>query len=70
MICKNLKSLHCTPETNVVHELYLNQKIKKKEPVSSVIALIPAGLSAPCSPVTPLKSAPGRGFSPVWKSPY
>ena len=34
MICKNLKSLHCTPETNLVHELYLNQKIKKKKGIS------------------------------------
>ena len=31
VIYKNFKSLHCTPETNIVHQLYLNQKIKKKE---------------------------------------
>ena len=37
VICKNFKSLHCTPETNIVHQLYLNQKIKKKNSVSSSI---------------------------------
>ena len=37
VIYKNFKSLHCTPETNIVHQLYLNQKIKKKNSVSSSI---------------------------------